>query len=101
MFLGSGNLMALSQRLHHETGSEKFKMVAAKPDISVSVQDSREIPTTAPCFRGQESQLGYQKGAMSKSKVTHLKNKCCNNYSKLHALYTSLTNSYNYTELVN
>ena len=28
--------MALSQRLHHETGSEKFKMAAAKPDILVS-----------------------------------------------------------------
>ena len=36
MHPGSGNLMALSQRLRLQTGSEKFKMASAKPDILVS-----------------------------------------------------------------
>ena len=34
MFSGSGNLMALSERLRLEAGSGKFKMVAAKPDVT-------------------------------------------------------------------
>jgi hypothetical protein len=36
MFLGSGNSIILSGRLHFETGSEKFKMAAAKPDVPLS-----------------------------------------------------------------
>ena len=72
--------------------------------ISASIRDSKESPTATVatrCSRGRESQLYYQKGSMSKPKVTRLKNKWCINYSKLHALYTSLTNCYNYVERVN
>ena len=36
MFSGSGNSMALSGSLHLETGSKKFKMAAAKPEVPVS-----------------------------------------------------------------
>ena len=36
MFSGSGNSMVLSIGLHVETGSEKFKMAAFKPDVHVS-----------------------------------------------------------------
>jgi hypothetical protein len=54
--LRSKNSMALSGRLDVETGSEKVKMAAAWPDIhvSVSMQDSREIPMANPCFRGRD-----------------------------------------------
>jgi hypothetical protein len=33
LFLGSGNSMATSRRLHLETGSPKFKMAAVKPEV--------------------------------------------------------------------
>jgi hypothetical protein len=36
MFPGSGNSMAISGRLYLGTGSQKFKMVAAKPEVPVS-----------------------------------------------------------------
>ena len=35
-FSGSGNSMALSGSLHLGTGSKKFKMAAAKPEVPVS-----------------------------------------------------------------
>jgi hypothetical protein len=55
MFLVSGNSMAISRRLHLETGSQKFKMAAAKTGctcISASIQDSKEIPTAICMFLG-------------------------------------------------
>jgi hypothetical protein len=44
---GSGNSMAIPERLHLETGSQKFKMAATKLEvcISASIQDIKEIPT--------------------------------------------------------
>jgi hypothetical protein len=36
MFLGLGNSVALSVMLHRETGSQKFKMAAAKLEVPVS-----------------------------------------------------------------
>ena len=36
MFSATGNSMALSESIHLETGSEKFKMAAAKPEEPVS-----------------------------------------------------------------
>ena len=36
IFTGSGNSVVLSGRFDVETGSEKFKMAAAKPDVPVS-----------------------------------------------------------------
>ena len=36
MFSGSRYFMVLSGRLRHETGSEKLKMAAAKPEVPVS-----------------------------------------------------------------
>ena len=53
MFSGSGNLMALSQRLHHEPGSEKFKMAAVKPDIH-STLFSLYTLQTSPWSANQE-----------------------------------------------
>jgi hypothetical protein len=36
MFLGSGNSMALSGRLHLATGSPKVRMAAVKPEVPLS-----------------------------------------------------------------
>jgi hypothetical protein len=45
--------MVLSKRPDVENGSEKFRMAAANYTcISASIQDSREIPTTACMFSG-------------------------------------------------
>jgi hypothetical protein len=63
--------MALSGRLHLETGSEKFKMAAAKTGstcVSTSIQDSKEIPTAICMFWGQGAQNCYQKGSILEAK---------------------------------
>jgi hypothetical protein len=55
IFLGSGKSIVLSQRLCLETGSQKFKMAAAKTGstcISASIQDSKEILTVNCMFLG-------------------------------------------------
>jgi hypothetical protein len=57
MFSGSRNSMVLSNKIDVETGSEKFKMAAAKTGctcILASIQDSKEISTANPMFSGSE-----------------------------------------------
>jgi hypothetical protein len=56
MFWGSGNSMALSRRLHIGTGSEKFKMAAAKPEVPVFqflYKIAKNFQRLTPCFRGR------------------------------------------------
>jgi hypothetical protein len=53
MFLRLGKSVMLSERLHLETGSQKFKMAADKTGctcISAFIQDSKEIPKTNLMF---------------------------------------------------
>jgi hypothetical protein len=59
MFSGSGNSMALFVMLYLETGSENFKMVAAKPEVSVSqllLKIGKKFQRLCACFRGRETQ---------------------------------------------
>jgi hypothetical protein len=63
--------MALSGRLHLETGSQKLKMAAAKTGCtysSTSIQDSKEIPTATPVFSGSGTQWLCRIGSMSERK---------------------------------
>ena len=58
MFSGSGNSTALSGNLHLETGSKKFKMAAAKPEVPVFqllYKIAKEFERLPPCFRGRET----------------------------------------------
>jgi hypothetical protein len=49
MFLGTANLMALSGRLHLETGSPKFKMAAVKREVPSS-QLLYKIAKNSNCY---------------------------------------------------
>jgi hypothetical protein len=60
MFSGSGYSMARLRKLSLQSGSEKFKMAAAKPlstSISVSRQDSEGIPTAIRMFLGSRNSV--------------------------------------------
>jgi hypothetical protein len=59
MFSGSGNSMAVLERLHIDTGSQKFKMAAAKPEVPVSqllYKIAKKFQRLSVCFRGRETQ---------------------------------------------
>jgi hypothetical protein len=63
-FWGKKNSVAPLAMLFLETGSEKFKMAAAKTGctcISASIQDSKEIPQANPRFgvRKLNGDIGY------------------------------------------
>jgi hypothetical protein len=56
MFLGSGNSIALSERLHLETGDPKFKMAAVKPEVPISQllhKIAKKFQLLSACFWGQ------------------------------------------------
>ena len=56
MFSGSGNSMVLLVMLYLETGSEKFKMAAAKPEVLVSQflgKIAKNFQRLSACFWGQ------------------------------------------------
>jgi hypothetical protein len=68
--------VALLAMLFLGTGSEKFKMAAAKTGItciSASIQDSKEIPTAIRIFWGQHTQWRYREGFILKPEVRFLK----------------------------
>ena len=72
MYLGSGNFMSLSPSLHLETGSEKFKMAAAKPEVPVSqllYKIAKKFERLPPCFRGRETQWRYREVSILKPEV--------------------------------
>jgi hypothetical protein len=55
MFSGSENSMALLVMLYLETGSQIFKMAAAKPEVSVSqrlYKIAKKFQRLSACFRG-------------------------------------------------
>jgi hypothetical protein len=85
MFSGSGNSMVLLVMLCLETGSEKFKMAAAKPELHVdtcnSIQDSEKVHRV---FRVRKLN-DAMKMLDVEAKVTHMTIKCCIPFSKLHA----------------
>jgi hypothetical protein len=64
MFLGSKNLIVLSEKIDIATGSEKIKMADAKTGrtcISDSLQASKDISTLTACFQCRElsGAVGY------------------------------------------
>jgi hypothetical protein len=59
VFWGSGNSMALSERLHLETGSPKFKMAAVKPEVPSSQllhKIAKKFQLLSACFWSQGTQ---------------------------------------------
>jgi hypothetical protein len=67
MFSGSGNSVVLLVMLYLETGSEKFKMAAAKPELHVS-QLRYKIAKKFIVFSGTGNSMTPLKGSMSKRK---------------------------------
>jgi hypothetical protein len=59
VFLGSENSIAMSGRLHLETGSKIFKMAAAKPEVPVSrllYKIAKKFQRLSACFPDRETQ---------------------------------------------
>jgi hypothetical protein len=68
--------MAISASLHLETGSQKFKMAAAKPEVPVSqllYKIAKKFERLPPYFRGQGTQWPYPKGSILKPEVRKFK----------------------------
>jgi hypothetical protein len=69
---GLENLVALFVMLHLETGSEKFKIAAAKPDVPVShllYKTAKKFQRLSARFRGRASQWRYREDSVSKPEV--------------------------------
>jgi hypothetical protein len=72
MFLGSENSKLLSERLNIETGNQKFKMAAAKPELPVSkllCKIAKKFERLSACFWGRASQWRYLEDSNSKPEV--------------------------------
>jgi hypothetical protein len=67
MFLGLANTVALLVMLYLETGTEKFKMVAPKPEVPIS-QLQYKIAKKFILFSGSGNSMTPSKGSMSKRK---------------------------------
>jgi hypothetical protein len=67
MFWGLENTVALLAMLYLETGSEKFKMVTAKPEVHVS-QLQYKIAKIFILFSGSGNSMALSKSSMSKRK---------------------------------
>jgi hypothetical protein len=62
MFSGSGYSMAILRNLNLKSGSKKFKMAAAKPEVLVSQflgKIAKKLQWLFACFWGRESQWHY------------------------------------------
>ena len=58
MFSGSGNSVVLSGRLDVETGSKKFKMAAAKPEVpTITYTNTDPIASIALAITGIRESL--------------------------------------------
>jgi hypothetical protein len=59
---------------HLETGSDKSKMAAAKPDVPVShllYKIAKKFQRLSACFRGRASQWRYREDSASKIAATY------------------------------
>jgi hypothetical protein len=62
MFLGSQKSIMLSERLHLETGSQKFKMAPVKPAVPVSqllYMIAKKFQRLTLCFQGRGIKWRY------------------------------------------
>jgi hypothetical protein len=83
-FSGSDNLEALFVMHYLETGSENFKMAAAKPEVHVSELRYKIAKKVHRVFRVKKLNDAIKRLDVE-VKVTHMTIKCCNPLSELHA----------------
>jgi hypothetical protein len=74
MFLVSGNSTMLPERLHIETGSQIFKMTAAKPEVPVFqllYKIAKKFQRLTLCFRGRGTRWHYWLCSVLKPEVRY------------------------------
>jgi hypothetical protein len=82
--------MAIFLMLHIETGSDKFKMAAVKPDVPLSrlrYKIAKKFQRLSASFRGRVSQWLYQEDSNSKPEMRNSRWRQLINEFTMHAIW--------------